>query len=130
MKLLFIISLLFLSLAVTAQTSNEQYVTVTMKDYVDMKTELNKQHAETQFKNIQDGIAKATASMDKRLDGMNEFRDTLKDQAGTFITKSELLAWIGMLVGFFFAYSNWKKNTEPGSKSKVIESGDRIEVKK
>jgi len=31
--------------------------------------------------------------MEKRLDGMNEFRDTLKDQSGSFLTKSEFYTY-------------------------------------
>lgn len=31
----------------------------------------------------------AHASMDKRLDSMNEFRDTLRDQAGSFVARQE-----------------------------------------
>jgi hypothetical protein len=34
----------------------------------------------------------AKESMEKRLDGMNEFRDALKDQASRFVTRTELLA--------------------------------------
>lgn len=33
-------------------------------------------------------VAIATAAMDKRLDGMNEFRETLKDQAQGFVAKT------------------------------------------
>ena len=39
----------------------------------------------------------ATIAMEKRLDGMNEFRDTLRDQAGTFVTRTELLAVSGVV---------------------------------
>lgn len=35
-------------------------------------------------------IDKAAAQMEDRLAGMNEFRDTLKDQAGRFVTRTEL----------------------------------------
>ena len=37
-------------------------------------------------------LDKAYAAMDKRLDGMNEFRDALKDQANRMATRSELEA--------------------------------------
>jgi len=42
-------------------------------------------------------LNKATQAMEKRLDGMNEFRDTLKDQAGTFVTRAEMLAVSGIV---------------------------------
>lgn len=32
-------------------------------------------------------VDRATAAMDRRLEGMNEFRATLKDQAGTFVSR-------------------------------------------
>jgi hypothetical protein len=35
----------------------------------------------------------ATSTMDKRLEGMNEFRAQLKDQAGTFLSRQELEAF-------------------------------------
>lgn len=104
--------------------------TVTMKDYVDMKTEMNNRLADAQFKNIQDGVTKATASLDKRLDGMNEFRDTLKDQAGTFITRGELFGWILGLCGLFFGFSSYKMNQAKKAAGEAIVSGDKVEVKK
>jgi hypothetical protein len=45
---------------------------------------------DTRFQNIKEATEKALASNDKRLDGMNEFRDTLKDQATRFPSKDEL----------------------------------------
>ena len=36
---------------------------------------------------------KAEASVDKRLEGMNEFRDQLRSQAATFLTISVFEAW-------------------------------------
>ncbi len=46
-----------------------------------------------------EALRKATNSMEKRLDGMNEFRATLKDQAGTFVTRSEMLTLSGIVAG-------------------------------
>lgn len=37
-------------------------------------------------------LSKAEAATEKRFEGVNEFRDTLRDQAGTFITRSEVSA--------------------------------------
>lgn len=39
-------------------------------------------------------IKTATITLDKRLDGMNEFRDQLRDQAATFIRREQLEAFI------------------------------------
>lgn len=41
------------------------------------------------FESINRATTLARESMEKRLDGMNEFRDTLKDQASAFIPRSE-----------------------------------------
>ena len=46
------------------------------------------------YEAIQDATELARKAMEKRLDGMNEFRDTLKDQAGKFVTRSEVIAAI------------------------------------
>lgn len=130
MKILFIILSFLIVTASYGQTVNDLRPTVTMKEYVDMQSDLNKQLTEAQFKNIQDNITKATASMDKRLDGMNEFRDTLKDQAGTFITRMELFTTLVALFMAFVAYSNFKINQAKKSPGEAIVSGDKVEVKK
>jgi len=44
---------------------------------------------ETKFEAINDATSKALASNDKRLEAMNEFRNTLRDQAGTFVTEKD-----------------------------------------
>lgn len=52
---------------------------ISIRDYIDLR-----------FIDSQRAIDKAEATMSRRLDGMNEFRDTLKDQAARFITRDEL----------------------------------------
>ena len=42
------------------------------------------------FKALEKSTESARSAMEKRLDGMNEFRETLKDQAAKFVTRSEL----------------------------------------
>lgn len=49
-----------------------------------------KEHIEVRLCAIEHATATAAAAMEKRLDGMNEFRDTLKDQAGRFTTRDEV----------------------------------------
>jgi len=53
--------------------------TVSMTKYVDARID-----------EVKDAVKPALTSMDKRLDGMNEFRDTLKDQAARFVTREEM----------------------------------------
>lgn len=44
----------------------------------------------------------ALESINERLLGMNEFRETLKDQQGTFITRAELWGYFIGLAGILF----------------------------
>ena len=39
---------------------------------------------------VKESVNVAREAMDKRLNGMNEFRDTLKDQASRFVTRDEV----------------------------------------
>lgn len=47
--------------------------------------------------------SKAEESQEKRNEGMNEFRGQLKDQAGTFITRTELYASLAAVAGLILA---------------------------
>ena len=40
-----------------------------------------------EIKSMQDAIRLARKELDRRLDGMNEFRDQLRNQAATFVTR-------------------------------------------
>lgn len=53
-----------------------------------MLDEVDKRYQQ-RFVEQEKAILTALAANDRRLDGMNEFRDTLKDQAATFIPRSE-----------------------------------------
>jgi hypothetical protein len=48
-----------------------------------------RQHVEVQFDLRDREVRTALTAADKRLDGMNEFRDTLTDQAATFMPRTE-----------------------------------------
>jgi len=52
---------------------------ISLREYIDLK-----------YNDIKQSTELARNSMDKRLDGMNEFRETLKDQASRFITRTEI----------------------------------------
>ena len=52
---------------------------VSIRDYFD-----------TRLIAIEQATGIAAASMEKRLNGMNEFRDTLRDQASRFVTRQEM----------------------------------------
>ena len=68
---------------------------MTEKDYVSLKEyfssqlcALRKQYDE-RFRVLELSTKEAKADMDKRLEGMNEFRQQLKDQSATFIARPE-----------------------------------------
>lgn len=54
-------------------------------DYVTLK-----EYFDTRLEAIDKATATAYRTMERRLAGMNEFRETLKDQAGRFITRNEM----------------------------------------
>jgi hypothetical protein len=54
---------------------------ITIKDYID-----------TRFSSLEQKTESAREAMEKRLDGMNEFRLSLRDQSSLFINKSEFNA--------------------------------------
>lgn len=148
MKLAALISLILISVLCKSQNPNE--ATVSMKDYIDMQAELNRQLAQcrseanrsisdVQFQNISDNVTKANAANEKRFDGVNEFRAQLKDQASTFVTWQALLGLIVGISGFLFGYANYtnrkkereeKEREKDNVSGKAILSGDKVEVKK
>jgi len=58
---------------------------VTQGNFVSLK-----EHIETRLSAIEKAVEVANTAMQVRLTGMNEFRDTLRDQASRFVTRSEL----------------------------------------
>lgn len=62
---------------------------VTLKEFLTNKIKALEDKMEMTFKLNQTAIDKAEVLMNDRLAGMNEFREALKDQANTFITRIE-----------------------------------------
>jgi len=58
-----------------------------------------------------EAVLKSEAANEKRFEGVNEFRGQLKDQAATFITRSEIWGWaialLGLGVGLAVAMRHW-----------------------
>ena len=59
------------------------------KEYFDQRLTGSKEYYEIRFLSMEKAVATAQSALDKRLDGMNEFRSTLKDQSASFITRAE-----------------------------------------
>lgn len=59
-------------------------------------------------------VTKAELAAEKRFESVNEFRNQLKDQTGTFITRNEMWGWlVALIMMAFSAYSAFKRNTQP-----------------
>lgn len=56
-----------------------------------------KEYMDRRFEDIQRAVDKAEASMNERLVGMNEFRNTLKDQSSKFIPREEFASTVNSL---------------------------------
>lgn len=131
---------ILMSLGAYSQTVSDLRPTVTMKEYVDMqvemitKTNLLRDEHQKEISRIKDeNIKAAYTAQDKRLDGMNEFRDALKDSNKTYVTRSELILAVTTLLGLFWGYSKHlreKQESERKSSGSNIKSGDTVEVKK
>jgi len=50
-------------------------------------------------------VTKAELAAEKRFESVHEFRNQLKDQTGTFITRNELWGWLVALI--MMAFSAW-----------------------
>ncbi len=62
---------------------------ISLKEYFDKSLLTLKDQFQAQDERAEKNLLIAKDALEKRLEGMNEFRDTLKDQAANFITKAE-----------------------------------------
>lgn len=58
-------------------------------------------------------VTKADMATEKRFESVNEFRNQLKDQTGTFITRGELLGWLIAMISVGFAALNTMMKRKP-----------------
>lgn len=59
--------------------------TVTSSEAVSLK-----EHFESRIESVEKATMLAANTLERRLEGMNEFRDTLRDQASRFVTRDEM----------------------------------------
>jgi hypothetical protein len=62
---------------------------VTLKEYVEARIDAMYHNFEVRIQALEKATTIASESMEKRLEGMNEFRSQLKDQSLTFFTRQE-----------------------------------------
>ncbi len=67
---------------------------ISIKEYFETKIAGLEKATTIVATNLEKATAIAAAGMEKRLEGMNEFRNQLKDQSLTFVTKTEYLSMI------------------------------------
>lgn len=68
--------------------SNPQQIT--LREFLDLRIEALQTYLNTKIEAAETARGIAQATLEKRLEGMNEFRDTLRDQASRFVTRDEL----------------------------------------
>src|SRR5688572_1243437 len=115
-RLLIAVVLCLFTIAVIAQPASDNRPTVTMKEYVDMQAQLLQKLSDVRAENIEANVTKATQALEKRLDGLNEFRQQLNDQVGTFPTRNELWGYFMAIVGFVLAAMKYSKDSQLNKK--------------
>jgi DNA-binding FadR family transcriptional regulator len=70
---------------------------VSLKEYFESRINSLQEYLETRLTSIERATEAAKLTMEKRLEGMNEFRDALRDQAGRLATRDELSLQIDRL---------------------------------
>ena len=69
-----------------------------LREIADLRTDIDHRFEDAELLRVESARLTKTAldaahtSMEKRLDGMNEFRDQLKDQAARFVTREEMIS--------------------------------------
>lgn len=90
---------------------------VSWRDYVDLR-----------FLENQRAIDKAERTMNSRLESMNEFRDTLKDQASKFITREETLLIIKPILDSVKTLENSKATLDGKASQSAVNFSSAISV--
>jgi hypothetical protein len=70
---------------------------ISVKDYVDSREKAIRDLYDSQFNNQREALNNTRAAMDKRLDGMNEFRQQINDMTAKFATREETSSTIKYL---------------------------------
>ena len=65
---------------------------VSLKEYFERRLDEQRAYFEAKLEAVDKTMREATESLNKRLEGMNEFRSALKDQNVTFLSRNEYFA--------------------------------------
>lgn len=67
----------------------DTYVPITLREYVDVRFEAQEKSVQAALYSADRAVAKAEAASERRFDSVNEFRNTLSDQARLLMPRSE-----------------------------------------
>jgi hypothetical protein len=67
---------------------SEDNVTVPLREYLDVRFN----SIEARLNSMDTAVNLANANMEKRLEGMNEFRASMQEQASKYVTRTEAIA--------------------------------------
>jgi len=110
--------LFFFSFTVSGQQGEN---TVTMKEYIDKQVDMLLKISDIRYDNIESNVRTANSAMDKRMDGVNEFRAQLKDQVATFPTRKELWGYLVAVITTMIAIMNFLQKKKETEKTKAHE---------
>jgi hypothetical protein len=68
----------------------EQEVTVPLREYLDVRFNA----IESRLTSMDVAVKLANANLEHRLEGINHFKDAMKDQAAKYVTRAEALAMV------------------------------------
>ena len=88
-----------LPMAATAQQAD-----MSPRDLLALMNERDLRYGQ-RFDSQERAVTKALDAADKRFESVNEFRNQLKDQTGTFITRNEMWGWLVALI--MMGFSAW-----------------------
>jgi hypothetical protein len=71
---------------------------ITLREFIEQRLEDLERCLDAKFHYIEDSTTLAKDSMERRLDGMNEFRETLRDQSATMLSRAEFDAYHNRLM--------------------------------
>lgn len=71
------------------KNNNNGNKNVPLKEYFDIRFNDLKSYMDTKFENIEKSSSQARETLNARLESMNEFRESLKDQTAQYITRIE-----------------------------------------
>lgn len=72
---------------------------MTEREYTDNQVKWVRKLLIAEFRSVRDAVNKVDKTTNAKFDSVNEFRNQLKDQAGSFVTRRELLGAVATGVG-------------------------------